>query len=132
MTWCWRAKGAGALTPRLAHLVVALSATLIVACAALSTLQIRVWRDSETLWRHAISLDPGSAFAHYHLAGAFSLLGKREQARAAYAQAIALVPDVLDAKGLFYASLGRESHTAGDLENAERNYRAALLLLEER
>ena len=126
VTWCWRAKGSGALPPRLALLLGALSATAIVACAALSTLQIRVWRDSEILWRHAVAVDPGSAFAHYHLAGAFSILGKGEQARAEYAKAIALAPDVLKASGLFHASLGRELHTAGDLEGAERNYTVAL------
>jgi tetratricopeptide (TPR) repeat protein len=62
----------------------------------------------------------------FTLAGAFSILGEGEQARAEYAAAIALVPDVLDAKGRFYASLGRELHTADDLEGAERNYTAAL------
>jgi hypothetical protein len=126
VTCCWRAKGAGALTPRLARLVVALSATAIVALAALSTLQIRVWRDSESLWRHAVSVDPRSAFAHYHLAGAHSILGKGEQARAEYERAIGLVPDIVDAKGLFYAALGREQQTAGNLQGAERSYLAAL------
>lgn len=126
VTWCWRANGARNVTPRHARLVVALTATVIVALAALTTLQIRVWHDSEALWRHAVATDPGSAFAHYHLAGAFSILGKREQARAEYAKAVALAPDVLDAKGLFHAALGRELQTAGDMEGAERNYTAAL------
>jgi tetratricopeptide (TPR) repeat protein len=126
VTWCWGAREAGILTPRLARLGIALSAAVILALAALSTLQIRVWRDSETLWRHAIAADPGSPFAHFHLGGAFSILGKHEQARAEYAKAIALVSDVVDAKGTFYAALGRELHTGGDQQGAERNYIAAL------
>ena len=126
VAWCWRAQYAGALAPGVARLVVALSATAIVALAALSTLQVRVWRDGEALWRHAVAVDPGSGFAHYHLAGALSLLGNHEQARAEYAKAVALAPETVDAKGRFLASLGRELHTAGDLEGAERNYAAAL------
>jgi tetratricopeptide (TPR) repeat protein len=126
VTWCWRGKEAGRVTPRLARLVAALSATLIVVFAALSTIQVRTWRDSETLWRHAVALNPGSPHAHFHLAGAFSLLGKHEQALAEYAEAIALAPDALNVKGLFHAALGRELQTTGDLEGAERSYTAVL------
>src|SRR5262249_8851963 len=74
----------------------------------------------------AVAVDPASAFAHYHLAGALSLLGKPELARAEYTKAIALAPDTVEAKGRFLAALGRELHTAGDLEGAERTYTAAL------
>jgi len=126
VAWCWQARYAGTLAPRVARLIVALSATIVVALAALTTLQIRVWRDGETLWRHAVAVDPGSAFAHYHLAGALSWSGKHELAQAEYAKAIGLAPDMVEAKGRFLASLGRELHTAGDLEGAERNYAAAL------
>lgn len=126
VTWCWRAKEAGALALRPARLIVALSASVIVALTGLTTLQIRVWRDAESLWRHAVAVDPGGAFNHYHLAGALSLLGKREEARAEFAKAIDLVPEGFDAKGLFYSSLGRELLTSGDLEGAEQNYTAAL------
>jgi tetratricopeptide (TPR) repeat protein len=126
VTWCWRARGRGVLPDRPARLLVALSGTVIVAFAALSTLQIRVWRDSETLWLHAIALDPTSAFNHYHLAGALSILGKREEARAEFAKAIALAPEGLDAKGKFYAWVGGELQTSGDLDGAEQHYTAAL------
>src|SRR5262249_5144236 len=126
VVWCWRARHAGTLAPRVARLIVVLSATTIIALAALTSLQIRVWRDGETLWRPAVALGPPRAFAHYHLAGALSWLGKRELAQVEYRKAIALAPDTVDAKGRFLASLGRELHTAGDLEGAERNYAAAL------
>jgi protein O-mannosyl-transferase len=128
MTWCWRSRGAGAVTPRLARLVVALSVIVIAALAALSSLQIRVWRDSETLWRHAVYVDPRSAFAHYHLAGTLAVFGRRDAARAEYEMAIALLSHVPDAnaKAVFYASLGVELQREGDVEGAERSYQAAL------
>lgn len=40
----------------------------IGAVALLGASQVRVWRDSETLWRHALAVDPGSAFAATKLA----------------------------------------------------------------
>ena len=126
VTWSWRAKETNAVTPGPARLVLALSASAIIACAALSTLQVRVWRDSETLWHHAVSLDPGSAFAHYHLGGALSVFGRHEEAIAEYGKAVSLFPDVLDTKAMFYVSLGLELQKKGDLAGAERSYRAAL------
>jgi tetratricopeptide (TPR) repeat protein len=127
VTWCWRTRGEDPVAHRRARLLVALSATTIVAFAALSTLQIRVWRDSETLWRHAIRLDPTSAFNHYHLGEALSLLGKSEEARDEFRRAIVLAPEGITAKGRFLARLGRELQMAGDLEGAAQHYRAALL-----
>jgi tetratricopeptide (TPR) repeat protein len=126
VAWCCRAKAGGFLAPRLSRLILALALTAIAAFAALTPLQIRVWRDSETLWRHAVALDPNSAFAHFHLAGTFSILGKHQQARAEYAKAIALISDALETKGLFYAWLGYDLQTSGDLEGAERSYTTAL------
>jgi hypothetical protein len=126
VTWCWRTKGDDPDTRRHARLLVALSATTIVALAALSALQIRVWRDSETLWHHAIRLDPASAFSHFHLAGALSLFGRGEEARAEFRKAIALAPEGISAKGMFLAELARELQMSGDLEGAAQQYRAAL------
>jgi protein O-mannosyl-transferase len=126
VAWCWRARCRGTLGHPVAWIVIVVSATTIVMLAMLSALQIRVWHDGETLWRHAVAVEPDSAFAHYHLAGALSLIGKSEQARAEYARAVALAPATLDAKGRFLAALGRELHLAGHLEGAERSYAEAL------
>jgi len=127
VTWCWHASQTGAVTRGLGRLVVVLSVTVIAALGALSTLEIRAWRDSETLWRHALALDPRSALAHYSLGGALWNLGRTEEAQAELELALALLPDRLaNAKAAFHASLGLALHQQGDLAGAERNYRAAL------
>jgi len=127
VAWSWDAKGRGRITPRLGGLLLALAAVVIVGLAGLSTLQIRVWRDSETLWRHAVALDPTSAFAHFHLGDAFSAAGRAVEARAEFERALALLPDRLpNAKAAFHASLGLLLQRQGDLAGAEQNYRSAL------
>jgi len=127
VAWCWDAKRRGRITPRLAGLLLALAAVVVAGLAGLSTLQIRVWRDSETLWRHAVAVDPESGFAHYHLAGAFSAAGQGAAARAEFERALALLPDRLpNAKAVFYASLGLLLQRQGDLTGAEQSYRSAL------
>jgi protein O-mannosyl-transferase len=132
VSWCVEAGRSGAITPRLARLCLALAATVIVALAGLTTLQIRVWRNSETLWRHALAVDPRSANAHFHLAGALLGQGKAPEARAEYEQAVSLLSDSLpNAKAVFYASLGSLLQGQGDVAGAEQNYRAALRFSED-
>ncbi len=124
--WCWGNRGP-IVSPRLAHLVLALSATVTFALAGLSGLQIRVWRDSETLWRHVLSVDPESPSGHYRLAGVLTIEGRSVEARSEFERAVELAPDeVPNAKAAFYAGLGTALERAGDVEGAERNYRAAL------
>lgn len=127
VAWCWDAKRRGQLPPRLAGLLLALVAVVILGLAGLTTLQIRVWRDSETLWRHAVAVDPESAFAHFHLGRALWGAGRAGDARAEFERALALLPDRLpNAKAVFYASLGQFFQQQGDLAGAEQSYRLAL------
>jgi tetratricopeptide (TPR) repeat protein len=127
IAWCWDAKGRGAITPRLAGLVFALAAVVIASLGGLTTLQIRVWRDSETLWRHAVAFDPESAFAHFNLGLTLRDAGRPDEARAEYERALALLPERLpNAKAVFHATLGMLLHERGDVAGAEQNYRSAL------
>ncbi len=127
VTRCWRAARTGAITPRLWRLVVAVSATVIVALGGLSTLEIRAWRDSETLWRHALALDPRNARAHHNLASALWAVGSTQEAHAEIELALSLLPDQFPkAKAAFHARLGLWLQSEGDIEGAERHYREAL------
>ncbi|HUG38661.1 MAG TPA: tetratricopeptide repeat protein [Candidatus Limnocylindrales bacterium] len=54
-----------ALQERIAKSGLALAA--IAGLIILTVLQIGVWRDAETLWTHALEVDPASPVAHYNL-----------------------------------------------------------------
>ena len=58
-------------------------AALLVALAALgvkTVAQIAVWRDSVSLWRHAVRMDPTSPMAEDALAGALLTAGRPDEA----------------------------------------------------
>jgi protein O-mannosyl-transferase len=127
VVWCWRAAAAGMMTPWVARLLLALSVAIICSLGALTTFQVRVWRDSETLWQHAIALDPDSAFAHYNLAGTLFTFGRVNEARVEFERALTLLPDRLsNAKAAFHASLGELLQRQGDAAQAEQHFQAAL------
>ncbi|HYB42611.1 MAG TPA: tetratricopeptide repeat protein [Candidatus Methylomirabilis sp.] len=103
-------------------------AVLVIASwAAGSWRQSRIWRDSETLWRYALAIDPQSAFAHFQLGAALSNTGQPDQAIAEIERAIALLPDQFpNDKAAFHAGLGLLLQQRGDVTGAEEHYRAAL------
>jgi Tfp pilus assembly protein PilF len=111
LVWCWRA-----LSRAPARRVSILSAGLLVLLALswLTRGQIRVWRDSDTLWTQAISVEP-SFVAHSSLGASFfnegDVLGALEQ----YRLAVALKPN--DAIG--------HSHLGGALLDLQRWNEAA-------
>jgi protein O-mannosyl-transferase len=54
---------------------------VIISCLALLTYsQLKIWKNSEALWKHSLTLNPKNPYAWRNLAGAFNLEGKHEQA----------------------------------------------------
>jgi tetratricopeptide (TPR) repeat protein len=99
--------------------IVALAA---VTLAPLTRAQAGVWRDSVTLWRHAIRLDPANGIATKNLGLALLASGRTAEAHAHFAR--------LRAGGGTAAQLHAFAlalQRAGDLEGAEEYYRAATL-----
>jgi protein O-mannosyl-transferase len=127
VAWSLRAARIGAAPAGLGRMVVLLAATCVISLAALTVLEIRVWRDSESLWQHAVDQDPGNPFAHYHLAGALDRLGRVGEAKAEYERALALAPAELpSARSMFHASLGILLQREGDQKGAEESYLSAI------
>ena len=132
VAWGAKAARSGVIDRRLGRLVIALAAAEIVALGALTVPQIRVWRDSDALWRHALAVDPSSAQAHYFLGGVLWTAGRADEARSELEQALALLPDRLaNAKAVFHASLGLLLQQQGDLAGAEQHYSKALMFSED-
>ena len=65
---------------------------VIFVLGALTWKQVRVWRDSETLWRHVVALDPGSAVGHSNLGAVLERDGKIAGAIEEFQQALRINP----------------------------------------
>jgi protein O-mannosyl-transferase len=87
--------------------------------------QCRTWRDSETLWGHALNRGPGNAWLAHNNLGVVLYRQKRfEEAAAHYAEALRLNPVYIDA----YNNLARVLSRQGKNEAAAAIYAAALRL----
>ncbi|MEI7527451.1 MAG: tetratricopeptide repeat protein [Elusimicrobiota bacterium] len=103
----------------------ALIAVLIISgLAFLTWRQEGTWRDSETLWRHALKINPELDIAHHNLAGMLALRGKTDEAEAHYREALRLNPYYAKAHG----NLGLILAARGRMDEAAGHYREALKL----
>jgi tetratricopeptide (TPR) repeat protein len=84
--------------------------------------QVQVWHDSETLWTHALSLDPDSSFAHNALGHVFLTEGKLSEAREQFQQALRLNPNFERAT----VNLGVTLISQGNVGEAIELYQRAL------
>ena len=115
------------LARRWRHHEIALSvagAAAVALCLALTRQQLGYWRDSETLFRHAIEVTEGNAIAHNSVGSALAEKGQVEEAIRHYREALGLRPDYADA----HVNLGTALGEKGQIEEAIRQYREALHL----
>jgi predicted Zn-dependent protease len=72
--------------------VAALGAAALVACAVLTVLQLRVWRDSESLFTHALRVSEDNHVAHINLGMVLFREGQLDEASAHLVAAQRLAP----------------------------------------
>ncbi len=144
---------------RAAKKAAVLSACLIVLLfGRLSWAQEKIWRDSESLWKYIISINPGIEFVRTNLAAVLTGQGKLDEAVYQCGEALRINPGYESAHNNLGVALARQGKTGeaiknyqealrlkpgytevfnnlgnafaaqGDLAEAERNYRSALLL----
>jgi len=83
------------LTAGWKHQRVVLGSVMVAAIGALSVcgyIQTSYWKDTETLWNHALACNPENTVAHFSLANEFALHGKLDQAIAQYRLALRTDP----------------------------------------
>ena len=90
----------------------------------LSARQVSIWRTSEALFRHAVTLYPLSETGHHCLAIALGEQGRLPDAMDHYQHAVAIRPGFTDAQ----LNLGIVAEQLGNFELSERALRAALQL----
>jgi Flp pilus assembly protein TadD len=90
--------------------------------AVLARGQAATWRDSETLFRHALRVDPGNWLARYDLATIVSGRGEKEEARRLYREVLRGNPGHA---GSWY-NLGLLEEERGNVVEALERYRQAV------
>jgi len=119
---CWRAWLTGRVG-RLTFLAAAGLATAVLVVLSTSTWkQVRVWHNSEKLWRHALAVTQRSSTAHFNLG---HILADRDELKEAiwhYRQALWIKPTDNSA----HTNLGNALSSQGQLEEAIEHYRQAL------
>ena len=102
--------GLAELTARTSHgipLVPVAASALILVCVFTARAQVEYWRDSLTLWTHAVQLDAVSDTSQRLLADALSKIGRYPESIPHYSEALRLNPDNAEAHtGLGYALAG--------------------------
>ncbi len=83
--------------PRLSKPAGMLAGVWLIALILCTRVQLQYWRDSGTLFSHALAVTPDNIFAEYNLGQALDLQGNKEEAAAHYARALALRPRRIEA-----------------------------------
>ena len=107
---------------RTAARAAALAAALCLALGWLTVRQVRVWRDSISLWTHALRHNPRHIYAANNLGTALAEQGRSDEAIAQYLTAIQNNP----AHAFAYYNLGNALSKKGLTDKAMAAYREAL------
>lgn len=117
-----RAVATGGVRHSLARVLAASAAVWIVALGTLTWYQIQIWRDTETLWRHAAESDPRCSICQNNLGVFFYRQMLFGLAKEKYELALALRPDRVRVHG----NLGLVLQSMGDFDAAMHHIRIAL------
>lgn len=98
------------------------SAAILVLCGILTNAQTRLWKDSETLFRHTIDITPENPVARVNLGSALIEEGKFAEAKQQFAEAVRLKPGYAEAQ----SNLGFALAMQGKSGDAVAQYRLAL------
>jgi protein O-mannosyl-transferase len=110
--------------PQMRRMLAGAAVAACIVLAAVSVGQISYWRDSETLFRHALAVTERNSVAHNNLG--IALAGKPErltEAIAEYQAALEIQPDHAEARNNLGAALAR---VPGRMDEAIRQYEIAL------
>ena len=106
--------------PRLQRPVTVAAVIALLAFAALSARQLRVWENGETVFEHALAVTEGNYFAHNHLGRTLENRGELAAAEEQYQAAIRIRPSAgaLSNLGNTLAKQGRRHEAVARFEQA--------------
>lgn len=118
-----RRKSSRAALAALATVTAALLAALVL-LAVLCRAQVDTWKDSKTLFSHAVAVTEGNYLAHLNLGVALAREGDEKGAMKEYYTALAIQPNMIEAR----AALGTALHKQGRPAEALPHLRMAVRL----
>ena len=123
----WGGAELAARAPRLARTMKVAAVLWVGLLACLSWRQTGTWRDSRTLFEHAVTAEPNSATMYNNLASELVRVGDRAGAIRHLERAVELQPTY----GRAHLNLAKLLHEERELGRAIEHYRAALRTREE-
>ncbi len=109
---------------RSGRVVLAVAACVIVAALGVTTrAQVMTWKNSVTLWRHALDVVPGNYYAHNGLGLELDKQGRTSEAMAHFREASRLAPGFPNGHnnlGLLLANQGRTDEALAEYREALR------------
>ena len=124
VTWLARQRARGQVSRWVLGATVTAMVLALAGLGAGTWTQSRNWRDSESLWRSAVTADPTCALCRQKLGGVLQTAGLHREAEAELTRAVALRPDRPTARN----SLGTFLVDQGRLDEAETEFREAVRL----
>ncbi len=122
MMLAWGARDVSVRRPRARPVLVGAAALALVGCVTATWVQIATWRNSFTLYEHAIRVTTGNYFAHANLGILLRNAGRLDEAADQLEKALHIKPD--DARA--HTNLGTVLEKQGRLEEAVAQHREAL------
>ena len=120
----WGAADVAAVSGSMRRFFRVAAPAIVGALAILAFRQVGVWRNSVSLWEHAVAVTPTNYRAHTNLGFALAEERATDRALAAYREAIRLEPDFARVRN-YYGALLRDS---GSVQTAVGELRAAIAL----
>ena len=90
-------------------------------CLSTAAVQVGVWKDNQTLYSHAVVVEPQSSMAHYRLGHRYAKAGHWAEAAALFERAVELRPSnarALNNLGVTYLNTGKYEQAASSFERA--------------
>ncbi len=88
----WLIGDAVADSPKIKAVAQVLAVAVILACAVKTDAQVKVWKDTVTLFTHALEIDPRGALPNSNLGAAYARLGRFAEAQESLEHALVYKP----------------------------------------
>ena len=118
----WQLSLSGSFASRIAIPVTGFAAVALVGLGALTWRQTQIWKDSERLWTHALSIQKESGYAHNNLGMALAEQNRIDEAIVEFREVLQIDPQ--DADG--HHNLGNALARKGRLGEAVEQFHEAL------
>ena len=125
----WLAGDAVAKFPKLRIVTQLLAVAVILACAVKTEAQVKVWKNSITLFNHVLAIDPRGAAPNFSMGIAYMSQGKYAEAQEYFERALTYNPSrplILSYSALCMMRTMMQTHDRRDLSLAEQRLEQAL------